>query len=83
MEAVYRHDVRGLIPSRDNIFIFTVASRPAQGPTKFPIQWVPGAISQTVKRQGLEAGYSPPSTAEVENGGAIPSLSHISSWGSV
>jgi hypothetical protein len=32
-----------------------------------PIQWVPG-----VKRQGREVNHSPPSSAQVKNGGAIP-----------
>jgi hypothetical protein len=30
-----------------------------------PIQWVPGALSLGVKRPGLEADHSPPSSAEV------------------
>jgi hypothetical protein len=49
------------------IFLFTTASRTALGPTKPPIQWVPGALSLGVKRPGREADYSPPSTAEVKN----------------
>jgi hypothetical protein len=39
-----------------------------------------GAHSPGVKRQGSEADHSRPSSAEVKNGGAIPSLLHISSW---
>jgi len=31
-----------------------------------PIQWVPGALSLRVKRPGLEANRSPPSSAEVK-----------------
>jgi hypothetical protein len=38
------------------------------------IQLVPGAVSLEVKRQGREADHSPPSSAEVKNGGAIPPL---------
>jgi hypothetical protein len=38
------------------------------------------AVSPGVKRQGREADHSPPSNAEVKNGGAIPPLSHISSY---
>jgi hypothetical protein len=37
-------------------------------------------FSPRVKRQGLEADYSPPSSTEVKNGGAIPSLLLVSSW---
>jgi hypothetical protein len=43
-------------------------------------QWLPGAISQGVNRQGHEADHSPPSSAEVKKGGAIPPLPHMSSW---
>jgi hypothetical protein len=30
------------------------------------IQWVPGALSPGVKRQGREADHSPPASAEVK-----------------
>jgi hypothetical protein len=50
-------------------------SRLALGPTQPSIQWVPG-----VKWQGREADHSPPSNAEVKNGGAIPPLPHMPSW---
>jgi hypothetical protein len=33
-----------------------------------------------VKRPGREADHSPPSSAEVKNGDAIPPLTHMSSW---
>jgi hypothetical protein len=49
------------------------------GPTHPPIQWVLGALSLGVKQQGREADHSPPSSAEVEKGGAIPPLPHMSS----
>jgi hypothetical protein len=42
-------------------------SRTALGPTQPPIQWVPGALSLGVKRQGREADHSPPFSAEVNN----------------
>jgi hypothetical protein len=42
--------------------------------------WIPGAISPGGKAAGSEADYSPPSSAEVENGGARPSFPHTSSW---
>jgi hypothetical protein len=58
-------------------FVFTLASlqyipqtyRPPFGPTQPLVQWVPG-----VKRPVPEADYSPPSSAEVKNCGAIPPL---------
>jgi hypothetical protein len=48
---------------RQDIFLFSTASRPALGPT----QWVPEAVSPVVKRQWREADHSPPSSAEVKN----------------
>jgi small neutral amino acid transporter SnatA (MarC family) len=48
------------------IFLFTIASRTALGPTQPPIQWVPGVLSQGVKRPVHEADHSLPSRAEVK-----------------
>jgi hypothetical protein len=48
------------------IFLCYTAFRQALGPTQPPIQWVP-----EVKRLGREAEHSPPSSDEVDNGGAI------------
>jgi hypothetical protein len=62
------------------ISLFSIASRPALESTQPPIQWVPGAIPTELKRLGLEADHSPPSSAEVKNGGSIPPLHHITSW---
>jgi hypothetical protein len=39
-----------------------------------------GGLSPGVKRISHEAHHSPPSSAEVKNRGAIPPLSHTSSW---
>jgi hypothetical protein len=50
------------------------------GPTQPPIQWVPGSLSQGVKRLGHKTDHSPPSNVEVKNGGAIPSLPNMYSW---
>jgi hypothetical protein len=41
--------------------------------------WAPGALSPGLKQPGCRA-YSPLSSAEVKNGGAIPLLPHMSSW---
>jgi hypothetical protein len=38
----------------------------ALGPTRPPIQWVPGALSLGVKWPGREADHSLPSSAEVK-----------------
>jgi hypothetical protein len=78
--AGYDLDGRGLIPDRVKIVLFSAASRPALGPNLPLVQWVLGAFSLWVKRPGSEADHSPPSSAEVKNGGVIPPLPHISSW---
>jgi hypothetical protein len=44
---------------------FPQPSRPALGPTKTPVQWVPGH-SLGVKRQGSGVNLPPPSNAEVK-----------------
>jgi hypothetical protein len=71
-------DDRGVgarFPTGQDIFLFSTASKPALGPTQPPIKWVLGE-----KRQGREADYTPPSSAEVKNNGAIPLLPYTSSW---
>jgi hypothetical protein len=55
------------------------AYTPTLGPTQPPIQWVPGALSPRVTRQGREADHSPPTSAVVKNVEAIPPLPHMSS----
>jgi hypothetical protein len=45
--------------------IFSTMSRPALGSTQPPFEWVPGALSPEVKRQGREADHSTPASAEV------------------
>jgi hypothetical protein len=46
-------------------------------PTELRIQRMSGTISPEVQRQGREADCSPPSSAEVKNGEAIPPLPHV------
>jgi len=48
------------------IFLSTTVSRPVLGPNQPTIQWVAGALSLGVKRQGREAVHSPCS-ADVKN----------------
>jgi hypothetical protein len=40
----YGLDGPRLIPGRDKVFLFFIASKLSLGPTKPPIQWVPFAI---------------------------------------
>jgi hypothetical protein len=45
-------------------YILSTTLRPNLRPIQPPIQWIPGALSPGVKRQGREADHSPPSSAE-------------------
>jgi hypothetical protein len=76
----YGQDGPGLIPSSARFFPSPRRADRPWGPTQPPVQWVPGALSPGVKRQGREADSSSPSSAEVTKGGGIPPLSHMSSW---
>jgi hypothetical protein len=65
----YGLDDRGVgfrLPVESRIFLFSTSSSPALGPTQPPIQWVQGALSSRVKRQGREADHSPPTSAGVK-----------------
>jgi hypothetical protein len=52
----------------------------ALGPNQPSIQWVLWDVPAVVEQQEREADHSPPSSAEVKNGGAVPSLPHTPSW---
>jgi hypothetical protein len=60
--------------------MFSTVSRLSLEPTQPPIQWVLAILSTRVKKPGRESDHSPPSTAKVKNGGAIPPLTHTSLW---
>jgi hypothetical protein len=64
------------------ISLLHTVQRSALGLTQPPIQWLlgGGAVFTEVKPLGHEADCSPPSSAEVKNGGVIPSLPHTRSW---
>jgi hypothetical protein len=71
----FRPHYKSLIPAGVimGIFLFATASRPALRLTHPPTQWVLWAISLGIKRSGLEADYSPPSSDKVKNVcGSIP-----------
>jgi hypothetical protein len=52
-------------------------SRSPLGHALPPIQRVSGALSLGVKWLRYEADHSPPSSAKVKNGGAVPPCSHM------
>jgi hypothetical protein len=62
------------------IFLYSTAFRLALGSIQPPIQYVPGTVYLGVKCPVREADYSPPSGANVKNGGAVSTLSCMSSW---
>jgi hypothetical protein len=72
----YRREHRGSIPDSGKIFLFFIVSRWNLRPTQPPIKWVPGALSSGMKRQERETDHSPPSCAEIKNGGAISPCHH-------
>jgi hypothetical protein len=47
--------------------IFFLFARPDLGPTRPPIQWVPGTVTVGAKRPRCEASHPPPYSAEVKN----------------
>jgi hypothetical protein len=64
----YGLDCRGVgvrVPVGSRIF-FSTSSRPGLGSIQPPIQWVPEALSQGVKRPVHGADDSPPASAEVK-----------------
>jgi hypothetical protein len=61
----------------EETLLFSLTSRSALGPTQSPVQWISKAASPGVKRPEHEADNSPPSSAEVKNGGGIPTFSHM------
>jgi hypothetical protein len=65
---------------RQEIVLFSIVTRQALEPNQPPMQWVMEAVSLEVKRMGCEADHSPPPSAKVNNGVAIPPLPHMSSW---
>jgi hypothetical protein len=62
-------DDRGAILGRcfEGTFLLATTCRPALGPTKPPIQLVPGVLSLRIKRLAPEADHSHLSSAEVKN----------------
>jgi hypothetical protein len=61
------------------VFLYSTASRSALRPSQPPIQWVPGTLSLGIERLGREGDHSPSFSVEVNNGGAISSITHMSS----
>jgi hypothetical protein len=63
-----------------DIFLFSMMSKPVLGPTQPLKQWTVADVSLKVKQQEREADHSPPSSGNVKNGGAITSFPQASSW---
>jgi hypothetical protein len=69
---------QSLSPGRVKNF-FSTFFRQVLGPTQGPMQWVLGALSPGLKRQGREADNSPPTSAEVKETGIYTRTSPCSS----
>jgi hypothetical protein len=67
----YELDVRILIPEKagECVLLHSVQTSSEARPNSYG--WVPKPLSSGAKRPGREADHSPPSIAEVKNGGAI------------
>jgi hypothetical protein len=71
---------RSSSPGRVKNFIFCTSSRPVLGPTQLHFQWVPGALSQGVKRPGCKVDHSSPTSAKVKKMWIYTSTPHTPSW---
>jgi hypothetical protein len=69
----YRLDGQGLIPSRGQIFLFSMVSKLALGPTQPPIQWVPWGDFAGGKVASAWS-WPPLPSSKVKKGGVIPPL---------
>jgi hypothetical protein len=49
------------------MFLCSIASRPALGPSQPPNRCVPRAVSRGVNQPGRESDHTPPSNYEVKN----------------
>jgi hypothetical protein len=81
----YNDGLRAAPPGFDfwqgtDITVCCTESRPVLGPTQPPIKWVQVVLALELKRMGSEVDKSSSSSAEINNGGAIPLLLHTSSW---
>jgi hypothetical protein len=74
-------DGGGSIPGRGKIF-FSYPQCPdwQWGPLNLVSNGLRWLFFNGIERQGIEADHSPPSSAELKNGGAIPPLPHTSPW---
>jgi hypothetical protein len=75
----YGLDGRGSIPGRGKIFLYSVESRSALGPTQPPIQWVSAALSPGAKRRGRGAAELTTHLHIFQRSG-MRSLPHTSLW---
>jgi hypothetical protein len=70
-------DGRGSIPGRARFYWFPQRPDRLGGPPSLLSNGYREALSLEVRWPAREADHSPPSTAEVRNGGAVPPLPHV------
>jgi hypothetical protein len=73
----YGLEDRGLTPDRGKTYSLLHTVQTDSRSTQPPIKSVADSLSRLVERRGYEADQS---SGEVEIGGAIPPLPHVSSW---
>jgi hypothetical protein len=71
---------RDRFPAGEKSLLYSTAFRLVLKSTQPPIQWILRALSPGVKRPGSETDHLPPSSVEIKNGGAVPTLPHTPSW---
>jgi hypothetical protein len=69
-----------MTPGTVKNFLFFMFSNSALGPTQLHISWAPKALSQGVKRLGLEDDHSPQTSTEDKKMWIYICTLHTSSW---
>jgi hypothetical protein len=76
----YGLDGRGLIPGREKRFFLLHSVQNGSGAQSASYPMDTGCSFPGGEPTGREADHSPPSSADVKNGGVITSLPHMSPW---
>jgi hypothetical protein len=63
--------------AKDFSSVQSVQTDPGVYPAYCLCKWASGALSPGVNRPGVEADHSPPISAEIKIGGAIPLIRHV------
>jgi hypothetical protein len=78
--AASRMDSLGSIGGRARFFSSPLRPERLWGPPSLLYNGYGGGVAPGLKRLGREADHTPPSRAEVKNGGTTPPFPHVFSW---